>query len=101
MYYNGTGGNLPKRSHTQHDPTTRSGRSPMRAGNALLDPYQQAQYSPTTTPSYLYGSSSDAQRGSLPANYPSHTRTHSQSKLDGSTPPIGTPFSSQTATQAP
>ena len=97
MYYNGTGGSLPKRSHTQHDPTTRSGRSPMRAGNALLDPYQQqAQYSPTTTPSYLYGSSSDAQRG----NPPSHTRTHSQSKLDTSTPPIGTPFAPAQAAYA-
>lgn len=101
MYYNGTGANLPKRSHTQHDPTTRSARSPMRTGNTLLDPYQQqAQYSPTTTPSYLYGSSSDAQRGNPPPNYPSHTRSHSQTKPDGSTPPIGTPFSSQSAAQA-
>lgn len=98
MYYNGTSANPPKRSHTQHDSTSRSGRSPMRAGNALLDPYQQqAQYSPTTTPSYLYGSSSEAQRGN---QHPSHIRTHSQSKPDGSTPPIGTPFSSQSAAQA-
>ena len=98
MYFNGT---LPKRSHTQHDPTTRSGRSPMRTANALLDPYQQqAQYSPTTTPSYLYGSSSDAQRGNPPASYPAHTRAHSQSKPDPSTPPAGTPFSSQSAAQA-
>lgn len=101
MYYNGTGQNIPKRSHTQHDPTTRSGRSPMRTGNSLLDPYQQqAQYSPTTTPSYLYGSSSDAQRGNPPSNYPSHTRAHSQTKPDVSTPPIGTPFSPQSAAQA-
>lgn len=100
LYYNGTGPN-PKRSHPQLDPTTRPGRSPMRAGNALLDPYQQqAQYSPTTTPSYLYGSPSDAQRGNLPPNYPSHARTHSQSKPDGATPPVGTPFSSQNAAQA-
>ncbi|KAH0827368.1 kinase-like protein [Lanmaoa asiatica] len=74
---------------------------PMRPGNALLDPYQQqAQYSPTATPSYIYGSSSDAQRGNPPSNYPSHTRSHSQTKPDVSTPPIGTPFSSQSATQA-
>ncbi|KAG9316220.1 kinase-like protein [Chiua virens] len=101
MYYNGTAGNLPKRSLTQHDPTTRSGRSPMRTGNSLLDPYQQqAQYSPTTTPSYLYGPSSEAQRGSTAPNYPSHTRSHSQTKLDGSTPPVGTPFSPQSVAQA-
>lgn len=98
MYYNGTGANLSKRSH---DPTTRSGRSPMRASNALLDPYQQQpQYSPTTTPSYIYGSSSEAQRGNQSANYPSHNRTRSQSKHDTSTPPIGTPYSAQSAAQA-
>ncbi|KIJ19174.1 hypothetical protein PAXINDRAFT_8525 [Paxillus involutus ATCC 200175] len=75
MYYNGTGGNLPKRTHTQHDPTTRTGRSPMRTGNALLDPYQQqSQYSPSTTPSYLYGSSPDTQRGNPSTNYQSHSR---------------------------
>ncbi|KAF9233323.1 hypothetical protein BU15DRAFT_11464, partial [Melanogaster broomeanus] len=100
MYYNGTGGNIPKRSHPQQDPTTPSGRSPMRAGNALLDPYQQqARYSPSTTPSYLYGSSSDAQRGNPSANYQSHSRNHSQSKGDTSTSPIPTPFSPQSAAQ--
>ncbi|KAF8839492.1 hypothetical protein BDN67DRAFT_970001 [Paxillus ammoniavirescens] len=101
MYYNGTGGNLPKRTHTQHDPTTRTGRSPMRTGNALLDPYQQqSQYSPSTTPSYLYGSSSDTQRGNPSTNYQSHSRNHSQAKGDASTPPITTPFSPQSAAQA-
>ena len=100
MYYNGTTGNPPKRSHTQHDPASRSGRSPMRTGNSLLDPYQQqAQYSPTATPSYLYASSSDAQRGNPPSNYPSHTRNHSQTKPEVSTPPIGTPFSPQSSAQ--
>lgn len=95
MYYNGAV--PPKRTH---DHTSRSGRSPMRTSNTLLDPYQQqAQYSPTTTPSYLYGSSSDAQRGNQPANYPPHARTHSQSKPDASTPPITTPFSPQNAAQ--
>ncbi|KIK27960.1 hypothetical protein PISMIDRAFT_35576, partial [Pisolithus microcarpus 441] len=76
MYYSGSGGNVPKRTHTQLDPASHSGRSPMRVANALLDPYQQhAQYSPTTTPTYLYGpSSSDTQRSNSSATYQSHSR---------------------------
>ncbi|KAG0701333.1 hypothetical protein DFH29DRAFT_762417, partial [Suillus ampliporus] len=98
MYYNGSSGNLPKRAHTQHDPALRSGRSPMRTGNALLDPYsQQAQYSPSTTP-YLYASSSDAQRNTSSA-YQSHARTPSQTKVETSTPPISSPYTPQSAAQ--
>ncbi|KAI6026322.1 kinase-like protein, partial [Pisolithus microcarpus] len=79
-----------------------SGRSPMRVANALLDPYQQhAQYSPTTTPTYLYGpSSSDTQRSNSSATYQSHSRNHSQAKGDTSTPPVSTPFSPQNAAHA-
>lgn len=102
MYYSGSGGNVPKRTHTQLDPASHSGRSPMRVANALLDPYQQhAQYSPTTTPTYLYGpSSSDAQRSNSSAAYQSHSRNHSQAKGDTSTPPVSTPFSPQNAAHA-
>ncbi|KAG1715757.1 hypothetical protein ID866_1425 [Astraeus odoratus] len=101
MYYNGSGGNVSKRTQTQLDPASRPGRSPMRAANALLDPYQQqAQYSPTATSTYLYGSSSsDSQRGGS-STFQSHSRNHSQPKVETSTPPITTPFSPQSAAQA-
>ena len=102
MYYNGSSGTGPKRTQTQLDPTSRSGRSPMRTGNTLLDPYQQqAQYSPTSTSAFLYGSSSsDIHRGSSSSTgYSSHSRSHSHVKQE-STPPISTPFSPQTAAQA-
>lgn len=100
MYYNGSSGNLPKRTLTQHDPTPRSGRSPMRTGNSLLDPYsQQAQYSPSTTP-YLYASSSDAQRPNTSSAYHSHARSTSQTKVEPSTPPISSPYTPQSAAQA-
>ncbi|KAG1729190.1 uncharacterized protein EDB91DRAFT_1025700, partial [Suillus paluster] len=99
MYYNGSSGNPPKRAHTQHDPTPRSGRSPMRTGNALLDPYsQQAQYSPSTTP-YLYASSSDAQRSNSSSTYQSHSRATSQTKVEASTPPLSSPYTPQSAAQ--
>ena len=102
MYYNASGGTAPKRTQTQLDPTPRSGRSPMRTGNTLLDPYQQqAQYSPTSTSTYLYGSSSsDPHRGSSSSTgYSSHSRNHSHAKQEP-TPPISTPFSPQTAARA-
>ncbi|KAG1836328.1 hypothetical protein DFJ58DRAFT_617249, partial [Suillus subalutaceus] len=98
MYYNGSSGNLPKRALTQHDPTSRSGRSPMRAGNSLLDPYsQQAQYSPSTTP-YLYASSSE--RPNTSSAYHSHARNTSQTKVESSTPPLSSPYTPQSAAQA-
>jgi hypothetical protein len=97
MYYNGSSGNIPKRAHTQHDPTSRSGRSPMRA---VLDPYsQQAQYSPSTTP-YLYGSSPDVQRNSTSSVYQTHARNSSQTKVEVTTPPISSPYTPQSAAQA-
>ncbi|KAH7888492.1 hypothetical protein F5I97DRAFT_1785213, partial [Phlebopus sp. FC_14] len=101
MYYNGSGGNIPKRTHTHHDPAARSGRSPMRAVNALLDPYQQQpQYSPSTTPSsYLFGPSSDGQRGNSSSTYQSHSRNSSQVKDEPLSSPLTTPFSPQSAAQ--
>jgi len=100
MYYNGSSGNLPKRVHTQHDPASRSGRSPMRTGNPLLDSYsQQAQYSPSTTP-YLYASSSDAQRNNASSAYQGHSRNPSQTKAEISTPPLSSPYTPQSAAQA-
>jgi dual specificity protein kinase YAK1 len=93
MYFSNSGGQPPKRSHTQHDPstTTRSARSPQRANAnpSLLDPYaQQSQYSPTST-SYTYQS----------PTY--HGRSHSRTKTEAITPPISSPYSQPNAPPAP
>jgi dual specificity protein kinase YAK1 len=93
IYFNNPGGQPPKRSHTQHDPstTTRAARSPHRpnANSSLLDPYaQQSQYSPTSAP-YNYQSSSY------------HGRSHSQAKAEAVTPPASSPFSQPNAPPAP
>jgi dual specificity protein kinase YAK1 len=93
MYFSSPGGQPPKRSHTQHDPstTTRSARSPHRANAnpSLLDPYaQQSQYSPTST-SYAYQS----------PTY--HGRSHSQTKTEAITPPAPSPYSQPNAPPAP
>ncbi len=87
MYFSSSGGQPPKRSHTQHDSstTTRGARSPHRANAnpSLLDPYaqqQQSQYSPTST-SYTYQS----------PTYPG--RSHSQTKVEAITPPASSPYS--------
>ena len=93
LYFSNPGGQPPKRSHTQHDPSTatRAARSPHRANaNAsLLDPYaQQSQYSPTSAP-YNYQSSSY------------HGRSHSQTKAEPITPPASSPFSQPNAPPAP
>jgi dual specificity protein kinase YAK1 len=90
MYFSNSGGQPPKRSHTQHD-TTRSARSPHRANAnpSLLDPYaQQSQYSPTST-SYSYQS----------PTY--HGRSHSQTKSEAITPPASSPYSQPNAPPAP
>ena len=93
MYFSNSGGQPPKRSHTQHDPstTTRSARSPQRANAnpSLLDPYaQQSQYSPTST-SYTYQS----------PTY--HGRSQSRTKTEAITPPISSPYSQPNAPPAP
>jgi dual specificity protein kinase YAK1 len=86
IYFSSSGGQPPKRSHTQHDSssTTRNARSPHRANAnpTLLDPYaqQQSQYSPTSA-SYAYQS----------PTY--HGRSHSQTKSEVITPPASSPYS--------
>lgn len=87
IYFSNPGGQPPKRSLTQHDPSTtsRGARSPHRsnANPSLLDPYaqQQSQYSPTSAP-YNYQSPSY------------HGRSHSQTKPEVGTPPASSPYQS-------
>ena len=93
VYFSNSGGQPPKRSHTQHEPSTatRNARSPHRANAnpSLLDPYaQQSQYSPTST-SYTYQS----------PTY--HGRSHSRTKTEAITPPISSPYSQPNAPPAP
>src|SRR6266851_2356895 len=93
IYFSSPGGQPPKRSHTQHDPSTtnRAVRSPHRANAnpSLLDPYaQQSQYSPTSAP-YNYQSS----------NF--HGRSHSQTKVEAVTPPATSPYSQPNAPPPP
>jgi dual specificity protein kinase YAK1 len=94
MYFSGSGGQPPKRSHTQHDSSTatRSARSPHRtnANPSLLDPYaqQQSQYSPTSA-SYTYQSPTF------------HGRSRSQTKTEAITPPASSPYSQPNAPPAP
>ena len=95
MYFNTPGAQPPKRSHTQHDSSTaaRVARSPLRtsANSSLLDPYaqqQQSQYSPTSA-SYNYSSPTF------------HARSHSQTKVEVSTPPISSPYSQPNSAPIP
>jgi dual specificity protein kinase YAK1 len=93
VYFSNSGGQPPKRSLTQHDPSTtaRTARSPLRANPnpSLLDPYaQQSQYSPTSA-SYSYQS----------PTY--HGRSHSQTKNEVVTPPTTSPYSQPNAPPAP
>src|ERR1700722_143263 len=86
IFYTGSGAHASKRSQ---DASTRTGRSPLRTGNAatsnMIDPYsQQAQYSPTTS-TYPYGPPSD-QRNLPSGAYHSHSRAHSIVKTEVLTP---------------
>lgn len=91
-YFASTGGHPPKRSQTTHDASTssRATRSPHRGGTAqaMLDPYspQQNQYNPPSS-AYPYSPTTE-HRSFASAPYPSHSRTHSQSKVEPLTPPL-------------
>ncbi|TCD69830.1 dual specificity protein kinase yak1 [Steccherinum ochraceum] len=102
-YFPGTAGHLPKRSQTQHDPSTstRNARSPLRGANPshpILDPYspQQNQYNASNTAppppaAYPYSPSSDHRQFST-QNYPAqHARSQSHVKSERGTPPIPPP----------
>lgn len=101
-YFPNAGAHLPKRSQTQHDPSTstRNARSPLRGANPshpMLDPYspQQNQYTtPNTAPppsnTYPYSPTSD-QRQFSTQNYPQHTRSQSHVKSERGTPPVPSP----------
>lgn len=105
MYYSGSGSQPPKRAQTMvsHDPNTSRAapRSPMRTAHtptsaSLLDPYSpQTQYPPATT--YSYGHQQQSDQRIPPPVYHSHTRTSSQVKSEGMTPPItiSSPYSPQ------
>ena len=93
IYFSNSGGQPPKRAHTQHDSSsaTRNARSPQRANAnpSLLDPYaQQSQYSPTST-SYTYQSPTF------------HGRSHSQTKTEAITPPASSPYSQPNVAPVP
>lgn len=102
MYYNGAATHPPKRLQPSHDANapSRTGRSPLRVPNtptstSLLDPYsQQSQYSPTTA-TYSYGPAVDQRTHS--SYQQSHSRNHSQVKTESATPPISSPYTSQSS----
>lgn len=87
-YFTSPSTHPPKRSQTQHDPSTSSRvpRSPLRATNPsqpLLDPYspqQQNQYNSSTNP-YQYSPNTES-RSFQPSNYQSHSRSQSQVKAE-------------------
>ncbi|KAI0780109.1 hypothetical protein C8Q74DRAFT_1171040, partial [Fomes fomentarius] len=90
-YYAGTNTHTPKRSQTQHEPSSsRAPRSPQRAPqtNNFLDPYSPPQYNSPSSNNYPY-SPSNEQR-SFPGGYSSqtHSRSHSQTKTEPISPPL-------------
>lgn len=96
-YFANPSSHLPKRSQTQHDPTTsiRAPRSPHRntPGSAnLLDPYLPAQNQYTTSQQpgpYPYSPTSDQQRSFAHGTYSqSHSRSHSQVKGESMSPAL-------------
>lgn len=106
-YFTNASSHLPKRSQTQHDPTTssRPPRSPHRnatGSNNLLDPYSPAQnqYTSQSTGSYPYSPSSEHQRSFAQGTYSqSHSRSHSQVKGEQLSPGVS-PYSPSQTTAA-
>ena len=100
-YYPNPGGQLPRRSQPQEQPSSRSPRRSVtkQTNNPLLDPYTQqppsqlqTQYSPTS-PSYQYSSSTDPQ-SAHPSSYHTQSQTHSQVKRE-TTSPLLSPYTPQ------
>ena len=91
-YYTGPNVHTPKRSQTQHDPSSsRAPRSPGRAPqtNNFLDPYSPPQYNSPPSSNYPY-SPTNEQRSFQggPYSSQSHSRSQSQTKSEAISPPV-------------
>ena len=93
-YFTGPNPHTPKRSQTQHEPSSsRAPRSPRGApqANSFLDPYSPPQYSSSSSNNYPYSPTAESRSFAGTGTYSaqSHSRSQSQAKAEAPmSPPV-------------